>query len=81
MYDSLQRSSRLSNSFLYNISFEDMDTKDVVRHMASLHVFVSVHGAGMTNTFFMQPGAAVVEILPYPLCQCRSPDYFYGIAG
>lgn len=80
VYLAMQRAMRLSN-FVYNISFEDLDVQAVVRRMASLHVFVSVHGAGLTNTFFMQPGAVVVEILPYPLCQCRSPDYFYGIAG
>jgi capsular polysaccharide biosynthesis protein len=49
--------------------------------MAGVHIFVSVHGAGMTNMFFMNPGAAVVEIIPYPLCNCRSPDYFYGVGG
>ena len=29
----------------------------------------------------MNPGSAVVEIIPYPLCNCRSPDYFYGQGG
>lgn len=49
--------------------------------MADVDVFVSVHGAAMTNMFFMRPGSAVVELLPYPLCHCRSPDYFYGVGG
>ncbi len=31
--------------------------------------------------FFMNPGSAVVEIIPYPLCGCKSPDYFYGVGG
>ena len=35
----------------------------------------------MTNTFFMHPSSAIVEIIPYPLCTCRSRDYFYGISG
>ena len=35
----------------------------------------------MTNMFFMNPGSAVVEIIPYPLCNCKSPDYFYGVGG
>jgi hypothetical protein len=52
-----------------------------MRYMAGVHIFVSVHGAGMTNMFFMNPGSAVVEIIPYPLCNCRSPDYFYGTGG
>ena len=64
-----------------NITFEHLDGPSTVRFMASVHVFISVHGAGMTNLFFMNPGAAVVEILPFPLCNCRSPDYFYGIGG
>jgi hypothetical protein len=58
-----------------------MSPKEVLDSMARVHIFISVHGAGMTNTFFMSPGTAVVEILPFPLCSCRSPDYFYGIAG
>ena len=49
--------------------------------MAGTHIFISVHGAGMTNMFFMNPGTSVVEIIPYPMCNCKSPDYFYGIGG
>lgn len=64
-----------------NMTFEYMDVPSTVQFMSKLHVFVSVHGAGMTNIFFMSPGAAVVEIIPFPLCTCRSPDYFYGLAG
>ena len=64
-----------------NITFEHWDVAATVRYMAKAHIFVSVHGAGMTNMFFMNPGSAVVEIIPYPLCNCRSPDYFYGVGG
>ena len=64
-----------------NITFEHLDVPSTVRYMAGVHIFVSVHGAGMTNMFFMNPGSAVVEIIPYPLCNCRSPDYFYGVGG
>mmetsp|Transcript_14484 Transcript_14484/g.21799 ORF Transcript_14484/g.21799 Transcript_14484/m.21799 type:complete len:443 (-) Transcript_14484:31-1359(-) len=76
----LDKSMRVSHQ-LNNISFEDLDVPSVVHQMSRVHVFVSVHGAGITNTFFMLPGTAVVEILPFPLCNCRSPDYFYGMAG
>ena len=31
--------------------------------------------------FFMKPGTAVIEIIPYPLCSCESNDYFYGEGG
>ena len=64
-----------------NITFEHLDVPSTVRYMAGAHIFVSVHGAGMTNMLFMNPGSAVVEIIPYPLCNCRSPDYFYGVGG
>lgn len=64
-----------------NVTFEHLDVASTVRYMAGVHIFVSVHGAGMTNMFFMNPGSAVVEIIPHPLCSCRSPDYFYGEGG
>jgi hypothetical protein len=64
-----------------NISFEDLSVQETVQLMANTHIFISVHGAGMTNTFFLHPNAAIIEIIPYPLCHCKSPDYFYGIAG
>ncbi len=31
--------------------------------------------------FFMNPGSAVVEIIPFPLCNCASPDFFFGVGG
>ena len=64
-----------------NVTFEHFDVNSTIRYMAGVHIFVSVHGAGMTNMFFMNPGSAVVEIIPYPLCNCQSPDYFYGVGG
>jgi hypothetical protein len=76
----LQKATK-SRISVENMTFEYMDVKKTVNFMSKLHVFVSVHGAGMTNTFFMSPGSAVVEIMPYPLCSCKSPDYFYGLAG
>lgn len=69
------------HSSMENITFEHLDVPSTVRYMAGVHIFVSVHGAGMTNMFFMNRGSAVVEIIPYPLCNCRSPDYFYGSGG
>jgi hypothetical protein len=76
----LSRSLRLKHQ-LFNISFEEMSPRQVLDSMSRVHIFISVHGAGLTNTFFMSPGTAVVEILPFPLCSCRSPDYFYGVGG
>jgi len=68
-------------SSMDNVTFEHLDVPSTIRYMAGVHIFVSVHGAGMTNMFFMNPGSAVVEIIPFPLCNCRSPDYFYGVGS
>lgn len=78
---SLIRRTQHVRSSMENVTFEHLDVPSTIRYMAGVHIFVSVHGAGMTNMFFMNPGSAVVEIIPYPLCNCRSPDYFYGIGG
>lgn len=75
------RSNQHVRSSMENVTFEHLDVPSTIRYMASVHIFVSVHGAGMTNMFFMNPGSAVVEIIPFPLCNCRSPDYFYGVGG
>ena len=53
----------------------------MIDFMSNIHIFISVHGAGMTNMFFMTANTVVVEIIPWPLCHCNSPDYFYGIGG
>jgi hypothetical protein len=66
---------------IQNVTFEHLDVANTIRIMSKIHIFVSVHGAGMTNMFFMNAGSAVVEIIPHPLCTCRSPDYFYGESG
>ena len=68
-------------SSMENVTFEHLDVPSTVRYMAMTHILVSVHGAGMTNMMFMNPGSAVVEVIPFPLCSCRSPDYFYGVGG
>lgn len=71
----------LTNYRVSNVSFERMGMRETVSAMRRVHVFVSVHGAGLTNSFFMGPGAAVVEVIPWPLCHCRSKDFFYGVGG
>jgi len=78
---SLLESSKRLKSSIENITFEHLDGPSTVRFMSGVHIFISVHGAGMTNMFFMNPGSAVIEILPWPLCNCKAPDYFYGIGG
>jgi len=73
----LIKSARIPVS-LHNVTYEHLDVASTVRIMASTHIFVSMHGAGMTNMFFMNSNSAVIEIIPFPLCSCKSPDYFYG---
>lgn len=76
----LKKTQHIKTS-MENVTFENFNVSSTVKYMAGVHIFVSVHGAGMTNMFFMNPGSAVVEIIPYPLCNCQSPDYFYGVGG
>lgn len=64
-----------------NITFEHLNVSATVQTLAKVHLLISVHGAAMANMFFMHPGSAVIEIIPFPLCTCRSPDYFYGVGG
>jgi hypothetical protein len=64
-----------------NITFENLPVDDTVHQMSETNIFVSVHGAGMTNMFFMKPGSAVIEIVPFPLCHCHNKDFFYGDGG
>ncbi len=77
----LLRKTQHIKSSMENVTFEHLDVPSTIRYMSGVHIFVSVHGAGMTNMFFMSPGSAVVEIIPFPLCTCKSPDYFYGVGG
>jgi hypothetical protein len=78
---SLLKKTQHVRSSTENITFEHLDVPSTIRYMSNVHILVSVHGAGMTNMFFMNPGSAVVEIIPFPLCTCKSPDYFYGVGG
>jgi hypothetical protein len=42
----------------------EMTFEEQVRLMANTGVLVTVHGAGLMNQIFMQPGAATIEIFP-----------------
>ena len=74
------RSARVHAS-ITNVTYEHLDVASTVRVMANTHIFLSMHSAGMTNMFFMNAKAAVIEIIPFPLCSCKSPDYFYGVGS
>ena len=36
-----------------NITFEHLDVASTVRYMAGVHIFISVHGAGLIFVYFM----------------------------
>lgn len=47
------------------IYFEHYSPEEAVKIMASLDVFVAVHGAGLSNICLMRPGGVVLQIMPY----------------
>ena len=49
-----------------NICFEDYSVFEQIAIMRQAKVFISLHGAGLTNTIFMSPNASVLELSPIP---------------
>lgn len=45
----LLKKSQHIRTLTENVTFEHLDVPSTVRYMAGVHIFVSVHGAGMTN--------------------------------
>ena len=45
-------------------------------------VLIGVHGAGLANTLFLRPGAVVVELVPFGLCECNyfAESIFHSMA-
>ncbi|KAL6627542.1 hypothetical protein ACP70R_031268 [Stipagrostis hirtigluma subsp. patula] len=43
----------------------DTPEREQARLVNSFDVLVGVHGAGMTNTLFLPPGAVVIQVVPY----------------
>ena len=54
----------LKNEGFESICFEDYSIFDQVFLMQNVDVLVSMHGAGLTNTLFMQPKSALLELTP-----------------
>ncbi len=50
------------NAIFKNITFEHLPISSTIKTMADTHILISVHGAGLTNMFFMKPGTAVIEM-------------------
>lgn len=47
------------------VQMETLSFKDQVEKAMSAKLFVAVHGAAITHSFFMQPNTHVVEIMPH----------------
>jgi hypothetical protein len=47
---------------LQTVFFEDLSFKEQVLHAYHAKMVVSIHGAGLTNILFMQPGSKVLEL-------------------
>jgi capsular polysaccharide biosynthesis protein len=67
------------------IDFEGLNLAEQIRLSAEANLFVSIHGAGLTNIMFMPPGSTVVELYPEigglhrptPLSRIRGPSVCY----
>jgi len=49
-----------------SICFEDYSVFEQIAIMRQAKVFISLHGAGLTNTIFMSPNTTVLELSPIP---------------
>ena len=54
------------------IHFENMSFAEQVSSMRSTRVLISIHGAGLSNIIFLQPGSTLIELM-HPLL--RAPFY------
>jgi len=59
------------------IAFEGLDFSEQVDAMSDVELFVTPHGAGVTNIVFMPPGSALIEIFPL---YHRPHNYFDELA-
>lgn len=67
------------------VYFERLSFLEQIQLMRETKVFLGVHGAGMTNMLFLQPGARVVELLNrehgdlcyFRLASCLDLPYFW----
>lgn len=68
------------------IRFEQLTIKEQIQLAKSASIIASIHGAGLTNAFFMQPGAAVMEFRRngiyqnqcfWHLADAMQLDYYY----
>lgn len=63
--------SKIDKNYLDIIYLEDLNFEQQVRLMSQTRLFISIHGAGLTNTIFMPSTSILLEITPphfhYPL--------------
>ncbi|WP_164972753.1 glycosyltransferase family 61 protein [Lacibacter luteus] len=68
------------------LRYEKLSIKEQIQLSQSASIIASIHGAGLTNAFFMQPGAAVMEFRRdgiyqnqcfWHLADAMQLDYYY----
>jgi hypothetical protein len=57
--------------------FGNETLEDTIRLFRSSRVYISVHGAQMSNMMFLNPGSVLIEIQPY---EFRDVDVFLNLA-
>mmetsp|Transcript_19355 Transcript_19355/g.48361 ORF Transcript_19355/g.48361 Transcript_19355/m.48361 type:complete len:483 (+) Transcript_19355:103-1551(+) len=65
------------------VEFAKLAFKDAVLLLADAAALVGVEGSGLTNVLFMRPGAALVNIKPFPQCHSDAfdPDESHYLAS
>jgi protein O-GlcNAc transferase len=55
---------RYSHANIQAVDFADYSLEDQIAIARKTDILVGVHGAGLTHSLFLEPGSAVIEILP-----------------
>lgn len=67
--ENLHNNERIQNSFLRGrvkeIDFSEHGIVEQIRLVHGAAAMIGIHGAGLGNTFWLQPHAMLVELTPY----------------
>ncbi|MDS9470062.1 glycosyltransferase family 61 protein [Paracoccus sp. MBLB3053] len=67
--------SKLSRLGFECISFEDLSIREQAQTVSEAEMIVSIHGAGMTNMLFADPGCRVIELSNLQTLRKRFGDF------